>query len=173
MTLRIPPLLSLLSRQEELVQRFTDIVGKARLGVHGAFAGGDAPALLLVGTDGKALELFPDAGPAPTLDGARGRRLLRELLFDDPDPLFDLERVFKLVSGLVDELSSGLIGDAKVATTVPLRDPAKWRLVELLAGPLDEVAGDDVVAVYEVVPAEAAVPSGPTLREYELVPLPR
>ena len=172
-TLRIPPLLSLLSRQEELVQRFTDIVGKARLGVHGAFAGGDAPDLLLVGTDGKALELFPDAGPAPTLDGARGRRLLRELLFDDPDPLFDLERVFKLVSGLVDELSSGLIGDAKVATTVPLRDPAKWRLVELLAGPLDEVAGDDVVAVYEVVPAEAAVPSGPTLREYELVPLPR
>jgi hypothetical protein len=172
-TLRIPPLLSLLSRQEELVQRFTDIVGKARLGVRGAFAGGDAADLLLVAADGKALELFADAGAAPTLDGARGRRLLRELLFDDPDPLFDLERLFKLVSGLVDELSSGLIGDAKVATTVPLRDPAKWRLVELLAGPLDEVAGDDVVAVYEAVPAEGAVPSGPMLREYELVVLPR
>lgn len=172
-TLRIPPLLSLLSRQEELVQRFTDIVGKARVGVRGAFAGGEAADLLLVAPDGKALELFADAGPAPTLDGARGRRLLRELLFDDPDPLFDLERVFKLVSGLVDELSSGLIGDAKVATTMPLRDPAQWRLVELLAGSLDEVAGDDAIAVYEPVLAADAVPSGPLLREFELVPMPR
>ncbi|MFO1032450.1 MAG: VCBS repeat-containing protein [Planctomycetota bacterium] len=172
-TLRIPPLLSLLGRQEELVQRFTDILGKARLGVRGAFAGSDAADLLLVTGDGKGLEVFADAGPAPTLDGARGRRLLRELLFEDPDPLFDLERLFKLVSGLFDELSSGLVADAKRGATLPLRDPAQWRLVELLSGPLDDVAGDDVIAVYEAVPADGAAPSGPPRREYELVVLPR
>ena len=172
-TLRIPPLLSLLSRQEELVQRFTDIVGKARLGVRGAFTGPGHLDLALVAPGGKAIDLFADAGPAPTLDGARGRRLLRELLFDDPNPLFDLERVFALLSGLIDELSSSLIGAAQRTTSLPLRDPEQWRLVELLAGPLDERPGDELLAVYERVVATAEPLAGPPLRVFDLVPLPQ
>ena len=169
-TLRIPPLLSLLSRQDELVQRFTDLIGKVRVGARGAFTGPGRIDLALVRSDGTGVELFANVGPAPTLDGARGRRLLRELLFDDPNPLFDLERLFALLSGFIDEMSSSLIGDSVAVRAVPLRAPTEWRLLELLAGPLDETPGDELLAVYERVNAAATAPGAP-LRAYDLLPL--
>jgi hypothetical protein len=147
-TLRIPPVLTLLGQQEELVQRFLDIVGKSRLGVRGAFTGATPSDLALVRTDGTGVELYPATTAPPRLDSARGRRLLRQLLFDDPDPVFDLDRVFALVSGFVDELSGSLVGDRAPLHALPLRDPAQWRLVDLLAGDFDGVPGEELVAAY-------------------------
>ena len=157
-TLRIPPLLSLLSKQDELVQRFTDVVGKARLGVRGAFLAAGRNDLALVRGDGSTLDLFETDGTAPTLATDSGRRLLRRVLFDDPDPVFDLDRIFGLLAGFLDEVSGGLTGERQPTASQPLRDPAQWRLVDLLQGELD---GDrdgtpraEIVAVYdEVAPA--------------------
>lgn len=163
-TLRIPPLLSLLSRQEELVQRFTDVVGKVRLGVRGAFTGEGRADLALVRGDVTAVDLFAMDGQAPTLGAATGRKMLRRVLFDDPDPVFDLERLFGLLSGFLDELSGRLVGDRQPVATLPLRDPAAWRLVDLLVGELDGAPRDEMVAVYD----EAGEPSkAGRLRAYE------
>lgn len=148
-TLRIPPLLSLLSRQQELVQRFTDVVGKVRLGVRGAFRGEGRSDLALVRADGTSLDLFTMDGAPPTLAAETGRRMLRRVLFEDPDPVFDLERLFGLVSGFLDEVSGGLVGDRAPDASLPLRDPAQWRLVELLVGELDGAPRDEMIAVYD------------------------
>jgi len=150
-TLRIPPILSLLSRQEELVKRFTDIVGKARIGVRGGFTAAGRQDLALVRSDGASLELFPRDADAPTLGDDTGRAMLKNLLFDDPDPVFDLERVFGLLSGFLDRISGSLVGDRQPTTTLALRDPAQWRIVELLVGNLHGDARDELVAVYEEV----------------------
>ncbi len=149
-TLRVPPLLSLLSRQEELVQRFLGILGKARQGVRGAFVSKAATDLALVSADGTTLELFVMA-EAPTLGSVTGRRMLRTLLFDDPDPVFDLERVFGLVSGLLDQRASSLTGDQKATAAIPLRDAATWHLQKVLAANMTDAHGDEVVVVYEAV----------------------
>jgi hypothetical protein len=147
-TLRIPPVLTLLGQQEELVQRFLDIVGKTRLGVRGAFTGQGADDLALVRSDGSAVELFAAATAPTTLDSAEGRRTLRRLLFEDPETVFDLDRVFALVSGFVDQLSGSRAGDGEPLRTLPLRDPAQWRLVDLMAAPFDDTPGAELVAVY-------------------------
>ncbi|MEO6595382.1 MAG: VCBS repeat-containing protein [Planctomycetota bacterium] len=147
-TLRIPPLLSLLGRQEELVQRFMGILGKARQGVRGAFVAPSSNDLALVSADGTTLDLYPRTA-TPTLTSAAGRKQMRELLFEDPNTIFDLERLFGLVSGLLDQHAASLTGDVKVAATVPMRDPAVWRLRKLLAANVDGTAQDEVIAIYE------------------------
>ena len=171
-TLRIPPLLSLLSRQEELLQRLTDVVGKARMGERGAFTAPGRSDLWLVRGDGKALDLYALDGAAPTLASASGRRLLRRVLFDDPDPVFDLDRVFTLLGGFLDEVSGGLIGDRQPVASAPLRDAAAWRPVAMLPGDVDGDGRDELVVVSERVPAAGAMPDQLPQHCYELVRLP-
>lgn len=154
LVLRIPPLLSLLSRQDELVQRFTDVLGKARLGASGALLQPASHDLVQVTEDGSALELHADTKPQPGLDSRTGRRLLRELLFDDPNPVFDLDRILDLVSGLVSGRQQRLVGDAAVAATVPLRPTADWRTTRLLVGDFDGRPGDELLVVHQRTGAE-------------------
>jgi hypothetical protein len=156
LTLRVPPLLSLLARQEELVKRFLDILGKARQAVRGEFVPGGAADLALVSADGAALELFPRV-EEPTLASAAGRRQMRQLLFDDPDPVFDLERVFGLISGLLDQRTASLTGETKPAATIALRDAKVWTLQRLLTANLDERDGEEVLAVYANVASPASL----------------
>jgi hypothetical protein len=147
-TLRIPPVLTLLGQQEQLVQRFLDIVARTRLGVRGAFTGTGANDLALVRADGTTIDLYPADTAPPKLDSAEGRRTLRRLLFEDPATVFDLERLFALVSGFVDQLSGSLVGDRAPLQTMSLRDPEQWRLVDLLAAEFDGEPGAELVAVY-------------------------
>jgi hypothetical protein len=171
-TLRIPPLLSLLSRQEELLERLTAVIGKARKGERGAFTAPGRSDLWLVRPDGKALDLYALDGQAPTLASASGRRLLRRVLFDDPDPVFDLDRVFTLLGGFLDELSGGLIGDRQPVASAPLRDAAAWRPVELLVGDVDGDGRDELVVVSERVPDADTLAEALPQRVYELVRAP-
>lgn len=153
-TLRIPSLLSLLNQQEELVRRFTSIVEKARLGVKlreplpGATSPTPAAAFALLRTDGSAIECFA-AAPAPAdLASAAGRALLRRLLFEDENTIFDLDRLFALLAGFVSRRDRELVGDAPPFATLSLRDPAAFRPLRLLAGDFDGAPGDEVVVVY-------------------------
>jgi hypothetical protein len=75
--------------------------------------------------------------------------MLRTLLFEDPDTIFDLDRMFGLLSGLIDQRTSRLTGNAKSTASAPLRDPEVWRLVRLHAANLDGTPGDEAVAIYE------------------------
>ena len=94
------------------------------------------------------------------------------MLFDDPDPVFDLERVFTLLGGFLDEVSGGLIGDHQPVASAPLRDPAAWRPVELLVGDVDGDRRDELVVVSERVPAVGASASDLPQHAYELVRAP-
>ena len=171
-TLRIPPILSLLGKQQELVQKFTDIVSKARLGVRGGFLGTGRKDLALLGTDGKSLELYATEGNGPTLDSSSGRKLLRRLLFEDPNPLFDLDRIFSLVSGILDDQAGGLVGDRKPVATVPLRDAKEWRVADLLVGSFDGAPRDGLMVVYELADPGMRPAAALPVRAFDLVAWP-
>ncbi len=155
LTLRIPSLLSILNRQEELVQRFTDILGKVRLSARGAFTAVGSHEIALVRADGKTLDCFAAADTQQDLASAGGRRLLRQLLFEDPNPVFDLERVFGILSGLLDQQQDNLLEGKPSITAVPLRDAAAWRPTRLLVAELDGNPGQEVVIVYTAVADES------------------
>ncbi|MFM1873570.1 MAG: hypothetical protein RL398_2992 [Planctomycetota bacterium] len=149
LTLRIPPLLSLLGKQEELLAKFNAVVSKARLGVRGSFTGAARRDLALIAKDGKSVELHPRKNDGPTLSTAGGRELMRRLLFEDPNTLFDLDRILAIVSGLLEERAGELVGDEKPTATMPLRDAAEWRVVDLLTGDFLGVGRESLVVVYE------------------------
>ena len=153
-TLRIPPLLSLLSKQEEIVQRFTDIVQKARPAARGAFTKVGSRDVAMANADGTQLQVFAAGTAAPELASAEGKRMLRRLLFEDPDPVFDLERIFSLLSGAIDKRQARLLGDGAEKGSAKLRDPLKWSLVRLVAADLDGDGIDEILAAYESVPGE-------------------
>ncbi len=157
-TLRIPSILSLLSRQEEIVQRFVEILEKARPVVRGAFLSAGARDLAMVDDTGAVLQVFAQSSAPPDLTSSAGRRMLRNLLFEDPDPVFDLERIFGLLSGALDQRKSRLQGGGAAQRRVALRDPEAWRLVALLAGDLDVEPLDEVIAIYESIEASPDAP---------------
>lgn len=170
LTLRVPPLLSLLSRQEELVRRFADVVAKARVGVRGRFsAAATRSELALLHADGAALELFEVADGAPSLAGARGRRLMMRLLFEDEDTVFDLDRLFAVTSGLLDDVAGGLVGDRQPTARAPLRDPGVWRVVDLLPAELDGAAPGELIVGYERVDAGDRPARQTPIRAFERV----
>ena len=147
-TLRVPPLLSLLGRQEELIERFTKIVGDARISSRGAFLRADGDDLVIVSKDAASAELFPGIPRAPRLETADGIRLLRRLLFEDEDTVFDIERVFDLVSGFVSRLSDQPGADREPAATLALRDPASWQLILMQEAAMDANDGDEMLIGY-------------------------
>lgn len=153
-TIRVPSLLSLLSRQEELVQRFVDIVGKVQLSARGAFTAATTNEVVLVRADGKALDCCAAANGPRSLGSAAGRRLLRELLFEDPNPVFDLERLFGLLAGLIAQQQDQPGTAQTPLASAPLRDPLQWRPVRLLGGDLDARPGQEVVVVYAAIADE-------------------
>jgi hypothetical protein len=168
-TLRIPPILQLLGKQDELIAKVQAIAEKQRLGVRGAFTGPGRSDLALLRTDGQALDLHAMDGQTPSLASAAGRRLMRRVLFEDPNPVFDLDRVLTLVGGFLDEVSGGLVGDKPPVASTPLRDAKEWRLGDLLVGAFDGDGLADVIAVYERVDDGSRPAKELPLRAYELV----
>lgn len=171
LTLRVPPLLSLLGQAQELLQRFTDIVGKVRLSVRGPFTGAGRSDMAAVSRDGKSVELFALSGEAPTIASESGRRVLRRVLFDEPDLVFDIDRVFKLLSGFLDGMTGSVVGDSEPVATVPLRDGSRWRLVDLLAGDLRGNGLAEAIAIYERIDDGATAADLLPRRAYDLLPL--
>jgi hypothetical protein len=161
-TLRIPPLLSLLSRQDELIERFTNMVSEARISARGAFVREGADDLVLVRDEDHVAELYENVPPAPKLETAEGVRMMRKLLFEDEDTVFDLERVFGLISGFLSRVSDQPLGERKPKANIELRDPTQWRLILLQKAQLDQLPGDELVAGYESV-------SGPATRAFDVI----
>jgi len=152
-TLRIPSLLSLLNRQEELVQRFVDLISKVRPRVRGNFRDPDEPGLAVVSSDGKTLDLYVGAIEAGN-DRKLASRELRRMLFEDRNPLFDLDRLFSLVASFLDG-SGTLLGDnQKPVASLALREPERWQLLRLVAAELDGQPGLEIVAIYAAVEDE-------------------
>jgi hypothetical protein len=161
-TVRVPPLLSLLSRQDELIERFTGLVNKARISARGAFVTEGQSDLALVSEDGSAIDLYPKVTPAPELTSKEGSQMLRSLLFEDEDTIFDLERVFGLISGFVDRFSDQGVDQRSPSATIKLRDPEEWSLTNLDVCEFDGTPGDELLATYRAV-------TDPELRAYDLL----
>ena len=104
--------------------------------------------------DDAVAELYDDVPPAPQLDSKDGVALMRRLLFEDEDTVFDIDRVFGLISGFVSQMSDQPVEDRTPLAECGLRDPEQWRLLLLRRAELDGAAGDELLAGYESTDGE-------------------
>jgi hypothetical protein len=150
-TLRVPPLLSLMERQDELLGRVLAIVDQARLVARGE-VDGDAPAdLVRIGGDGAALELWRGVGnPDPLVARARIEQRVAELLFTEPDTVFDIDRGLRVLdSWVAGTLAAGT--DAKPAATLALRPREQFELLELALADLDGDGRAEALLTYRAI----------------------
>lgn len=147
-TIRVPPLLSLLSRQDELIDRFTNLISKARVSARGEFLTKGQSDLALVREDSGTVDLFSNVPAAPQLNTEEGGRLLSNLLFEEENTVFDIDRVFGLASGFLDRMSDQAVGERKPTASIKLRDTEAWFLTDLRVGEFDGRPGEELLAVY-------------------------
>lgn len=147
-TLRVPPLLSLIERQDELATRFFAIVDQARHVARGE-VDGQAPAdLVRVGADGTALELWRGVGSNESArTRGRAEQRVAELLFQEADTVFDVDRILRVLDSYVaGTLAAG--SDAKPDVTLPLRSKEQFELADLSLADLDGDGKAEAVLSY-------------------------
>lgn len=160
--LRVPSLMRLLRESDDLVDRFLEVMAKFRWSARGDFDGDGTADLALVDEDETAVELWLRPG---TGAGARAdERWLRELLFENPDPVFDVERVLKLAAQVFDTRTSALTGARAADARQALPQDEGYYTVDLLAGDFDGDGSDALLLVRESE-------SEPGRRIYRVVPL--
>jgi len=143
LSLRLPGIVGILKNPEKFTQRFEELEKSFRAGARGDVDGDGNDDILLVTADGKAIELWlgrTDEAPEKSKE-----RWLRELLFGDPDRVWDIERAFTALGNIAARQVALATGDRPPDRTLPLRDPAETRVLGLECADFDGDGAREVV----------------------------
>lgn len=143
LVVRIPSLLRLLREAEDIVERFREVVRKFRWSATGDFDGDGSEDLALLAEDESEVELWL----RPDEDDRDGERWLRELLFEDPDKTFDIERVLKLVAEVFEGRTSERTGEREADARATLDLSEHTYLIDAAAPDLDGDGRAELVLV--------------------------
>ncbi len=148
LTLRIPSIARLLSEATDLVQDFMGVLSKLRWSTVGDFDGDGHKDLALVTEDESAMELWRSPESAPP----EGREIdvwLRKLFFEDPDTVFDVDRLLKLAAQVFDARTSSMTGKRDPDARVVLPVHADAYIVGMFSSDFDGDGRDETVVVSE------------------------
>jgi hypothetical protein len=145
LTIRLPSLVSLLERSQDLVKRFFEIVRKFRWSTFGDLDGDGRGDLVLMDENETRLEVW--FGRAQDNDlGIGFEAFLKDLFFENPNTTFDIERILGLIADLFDQRSASLAGSAPPDQIVAL--PAHGRVRDLITADLDGDGAFEIVVVH-------------------------
>lgn len=155
LVLRLPGIVGLLQNPEKIFERFTSLEKRFR-----SFARGDVNAdgaldVLLASEDGAKLECW--LGVANVRLDSRGERKVRQILFDDKNTTWDLDRVVAAFGGLAQRQVALLTGERAADWSIELRSNAEYKLGALDCTDLDGDARSEVLLGYSRVEAQRRV----------------
>lgn len=155
LVLRLPGIVGLLQNPEKIFERFTSLEKRFR-----SFARGDVNAdgaldVLLASEDGAKLECW--LGAANVRLDVRGERKVREILFDDKNTTWDLDRVVAAFGGLAQRQVALLTGERSADWAADLRSTAEYKLGALECSDLDGDARSEVLLGYSRVEAQRRI----------------
>lgn len=146
LTLRVPSVMRLMAEADDLVERFMEVIEQFRWSASGDFDGDGQDDLALFTADEAAVELWLRPKADADVDRA-GARWFRTLLFENPDPIFDVERALKLAAQVFDLRTAALTGDRQPNAVAPLPPRPGRYLIDLLAADLDGDGRAELIAV--------------------------
>ena len=131
LTVRLPSIVRILRDPAEIVRRFEDVESQFRVSAWADVEGDGARDLVLVSEDETRLDVWAGRGDESGLDG---ERILRELLFEETERVYDLDRAFLWLGSLADRRIAALTEGRAPDRSVELRDPTLARLASLQVG---------------------------------------
>ncbi|MFO1051013.1 MAG: VCBS repeat-containing protein [Planctomycetota bacterium] len=148
LTLRVPSLIRLLGDSANLIERFLSVISKLRWSTIGDFDGDGRRDLALCTEDESAVELWLSPKADDDEERAAEHRL-RELLFENPDTVFDIERILKLAAQLLDARNAALTGERPADARAPLDKIEGMEIVDAFSADFDGDGRAETVIVRE------------------------
>ncbi|HUR28182.1 MAG TPA: VCBS repeat-containing protein [Planctomycetota bacterium] len=149
LAVRLPAILRLLKNPESFLKRFDDIGARFRRSVWGDFDGNGVRDVALSAEDGKRFELWlADASQAETKRSLDGEAVLAQLLFDDHQRVWDIDRIAGWLGGLAERRTAVLTGGKPSDAQFPLRPRADASLASMESADLDGDGRDELVLRY-------------------------
>jgi hypothetical protein len=152
LAVRLPAILRLVQNPESFLKRFEEVGARFRRSVWGDFDGSGVSDVVLASEDGKQLELWlSDPARAEDTRSMDGEALLSQLLFDDPERLWDLERIAGWLGGLAERRTALLTGGRPSLAQFPIRPWEEARLEQMESADLDGDGCDEIVLEYTLL----------------------
>jgi hypothetical protein len=149
--LRLPSILSLLKEPEKILQRFEAVRDRFRQSAWGDFDASGTRDVALVSSDSSALEVWlvreAAAADPSKLDG---EEILRRLLFEDADKVWDIDRVVLWLGNLAERRTALLTGGRASDGRIELRDKATAKLLALECADVDGDGREELLLRYEL-----------------------
>ena len=148
LTMRLPGIVGLIKNPGKLLDRVDELDKRFRTAVRGEVNGDGARDVLIVTEDEKALEIWfgkQGEGEADT----SGERKLRAILFDDKNPVWDVDRVLMALGNLAQRRIALQTGGRAADMSLPLRDPAADKLNTLDTADFDGDGREEIVLAYD------------------------
>lgn len=149
--LRLPSILSLLKEPAKILQRFEDVRSRFRESATGDFDGSGTKDVALISSDSSALEVWlvqdKSAVDASTVDG---EELLRRLLFEDANKVWDIDRVVLWLGSMAERRTALMTGGRPPDGRIELRDKASAKLSALECADVDGDGREELLLRYEV-----------------------
>jgi hypothetical protein len=155
LTMRLPGIVGLVKNPEKILERFTELEKRFRVSSRGDVNGDGELDVLVASEDRKRLDVWYGA-PGAGRD-TRGERKVREILFDDKNTSWDVDRVVAALGSLAQRQVALLTGERKPDWSLELRDPAKFELGALECADFDGDARAEVLVGYRRVQGGRAV----------------
>ena len=146
--LRLPPLMEILQRPEEILERLEQAESKFRPAASGDFDGDGTLDVALVSEDAQLLEVWrtpPDAVVAEETDD----QWVRRLIFEQDDPVFGLERVLEYLSAFGERRTRRLTGDRAPDASLPLGEGSGLDLTAAVPADVDGDGRQELITAYE------------------------
>lgn len=168
LTLRLPGIIGVIKNPSKVLDRFTDLEKRFRTSARGDLDGDRVRDVLLVTEDKKRLELWIGRADDARVDTA-GERKVREILFDETEAVWDIERLAVALGNLAQRQVALLTRGRPFDRALELRDPASDVLASLETADFDGDGRAEIVigyrrkgeaarSVFDIVPLAATQP---------------
>ena len=150
--LRLPSILTLLKEPAKILQRFEDVRNRFRESALGDFDGSGTRDVALVSSDSSALEVWLVKDKAATEgNSVDGEELLRKLIFEDSNKIWDIDRVVLWLGSMAERRTALLTGGRVPDGRIELRDKATAKLSALECADIDGDGREELLLRYELV----------------------
>jgi hypothetical protein len=154
----LPAILRLLKNPDSFLKRFEDIGARFRRSVWGDFDGNGVRDVALASEDGMQFDLWlSSAAEDANSRSIDGEALLAQLLFEDQQRVWDIDRIAGWLGGLAEQRTAVLTGGKPFTAQFPLRPRADAALASLEAADLDGDGREELILTYTLIPSGATV----------------